>query len=147
MRAHNLPVPRVGPGRVFAESGRVTAMIDVSDGLLADLGHLCEASGVGADIRLPAIDPDGPLQAAGSFLGVNPVRWVASGGEDYELLLTCGQESVPALIDAVRERHALPLAEIGVVAPAGSGIRCVDFKGATVDPSARGWDHFGENGS
>jgi len=140
--AHNTPEPRIKEGRTIAMSGLATAMIDISDGLVADLGHLCEASGVGARIELPATDPNGPLQAASSRLGIDPMQWILAGGEDYELLLTCRADSASRLIDLVQDRHKLPLHAIGTVTAAGQGMRCLDTDGAVIDLSGRGWDHF-----
>ena len=88
LQAHLTPVPRLEEGRVIAESGIATAMIDVSDGTLADLGHICERSGVGARVwadRLPLSDA---ARAVAEALGKDPLEWALSGGEDYELLFT-----------------------------------------------------------
>jgi thiamine-monophosphate kinase len=142
VEAHNTPVPQVQAGRTIASSGMATAMIDVSDGLMADLGHLCEASGVGAKIELPAIDPNGPLQEAADLLGIDPGHWVLAGGEDYELLLTCRADSTSSLIDLVQERHQLRVNKIGTVQPACDGVRCKVKDGTEIDLSRRGWDHF-----
>jgi len=146
IEAHNTPVPRVRAGRTIASSGMATAMIDISDGLVADLGHLCEASGVGAKIELPAIDPNGPLQEAADLLGVDPGQWVLAGGEDYELLLTCSADSTSSLIDLVQDRHQLRVNRIGTVQSACDGVRCLNTDGTVIDLSRRGWDHFQKQG-
>jgi thiamine-monophosphate kinase len=68
-------------------------MCDVSDGLLSDAAHLATASGVVLDLDRPALvraclEPAGPLQQVGSALGVDPMAWVLTGGEDHALLAT-----------------------------------------------------------
>ena len=63
-------------------------MIDVSDGLLADLGHLAEASGVGVDVRTAELEVPNRLTEVGAALGADPLRWVLTGGEDHALAAT-----------------------------------------------------------
>src|SRR5215211_241646 len=90
--AHRRPTPPYAAGPDAAEAG-ATAMCDVSDGLLADLGHIAEASGVLLDLDRAALvrtflEPVGPLQQVGSALGVDPMAWVLTGGEDHALVAT-----------------------------------------------------------
>lgn len=87
-RRHLVPEPPYGQGRVAADGG-ATSMTDVSDGLVADLGHIATASGVGIDLSRDALDADrGPLVAAGVALAVDPLDWVLGGGEDHSLVAT-----------------------------------------------------------
>ena len=65
-----------------------TAMIDVSDGLLQDLGHIADASGVAIDLDSSAFDLPEPVQAVGAAVGIDPMRLVLTGGDDYGLLAT-----------------------------------------------------------
>jgi thiamine-monophosphate kinase len=90
--AHRRPTPPYAAGPGAAEAG-ATAMCDVSDGLLADLGHIATASGVVVDVERVALEraclePAGPLQQVGSALGVDPLAWVLTGGEDHALVAT-----------------------------------------------------------
>ncbi|HEX2074801.1 MAG TPA: thiamine-phosphate kinase [Geodermatophilus sp.] len=88
--AHRRPTPPYAAGPAAAAAG-ATAMCDVSDGLLADAWHLAERSGVVVDIDRAALvratlEPPGPLQQVGAALGVDPLAWVLTGGEDHALL-------------------------------------------------------------
>ncbi|WP_409329753.1 thiamine-phosphate kinase [Trujillonella humicola] len=92
VRAHRRPEPPYAAGPAAADAG-ATAMCDVSDGLLADAAHIAEASGVVVDIdraalAAVALDPPGPLLQVGAALGVDPLAWVLTGGEDHALLAT-----------------------------------------------------------
>ncbi len=90
--AHRRPTPPYAAGPGAAEAG-ATAMCDVSDGLLADLGHIAADSGVVVDLDRAAVvraclEPAGPLQQVGSALGTDPLAWVLTGGEDHALVAT-----------------------------------------------------------
>lgn len=90
--AHRRPTPPYAAGPAAARAG-ATAMCDVSDGLLADAGHLAEASGAVLDLDRAALEaacllPEGPLQQVGAALGVDPMAWVLTGGEDHALVAT-----------------------------------------------------------
>jgi thiamine-monophosphate kinase len=124
--AHRRPQPPYTAGPEAAKLG-ATAMIDLSDGLLADVGHIARASGVAVDVRPAALEVAEPLHAVGSALGVDPMRYVLTGGEDYALAAT-----FPADV-------ALPDAWT-VVGEVREG------DGVTVDgeeyDAARGFEHF-----
>lgn len=90
--AHRRPTPPYAAGPAAADAG-AHAMCDVSDGLLADAGHIAVASRVVLDLDRAALvaaclEPVGPLQQVGSALGVDPMAWVLTGGEDHALLAT-----------------------------------------------------------
>jgi thiamine-monophosphate kinase len=87
VEAHQRPQPPYEAGPVAADAG-ATSMIDVSDGLVADVGHLAEDSGVAIDIDTGAFTLDEPLQAVGAALGVDPMQFVLGGGEDHPLVAT-----------------------------------------------------------
>jgi thiamine-monophosphate kinase len=87
-RRHLVPEPPYGQGRVAAEAG-ATAMTDVSDGLVADLGHIARASGVGIDVSRDALGVHhDALWSAADALAMNPWVWVLAGGEDHALAAT-----------------------------------------------------------
>src|SRR4051794_35422070 len=85
--AHRRPEPPYALGPLAAIAG-ASAMCDVSDGLVADLGHVAEASGVVIDLRGEAFDPASPLRDAAAALGVDPMTWVLAGGDDHALAAT-----------------------------------------------------------
>ncbi len=90
--AHRRPSPPYAAGPAAAAAG-ATAMCDVSDGLLADTGHIASASGVVLDLDRAALVaaclvPEGPLHQVGAALGVDPLAWVLTGGEDHALVAT-----------------------------------------------------------
>ena len=85
-RQHLVPQPPYGEGRAAADAG-AQAMIDVSDGLIGDLRHLAEASGVAVDLSTEALSADRePLVGAGQAVGVDPWTWIFGGGEDHALV-------------------------------------------------------------
>ncbi|MBI2870056.1 MAG: thiamine-phosphate kinase [Chloroflexi bacterium] len=127
------PEPRLAEGRVLAEKGVRTA-IDISDGLIADLTHICQASGVGARVEAASLPVNPLLRAA---FGDAATGMALAGGEDYELLFT----APPATIDAVKAAAACPVTIIGDILP-GKGVSLVDAGGRPVAPGTAGWDHF-----
>jgi thiamine-monophosphate kinase len=87
-RRHLVPEPPYGQGRVAADAG-ATSMTDVSDGLVADLGHIAHASGVGIDLSRDALGADhDALASAAAALVMDPWVWVLAGGEDHALVAT-----------------------------------------------------------
>lgn len=131
------PVPRVEEGRKLSKAGIVSAMIDLSDGLLADLGHLCQESKVGAGVRLDKIPFSQELQA----LGPDFARWEEAlvGGEDYELLFTIPPGCEEKLFALGRGNLFHFIGEI--TAEAGK-VRLFDAQGHEIIVQSRGYDHF-----
>lgn len=87
VEAHRRPEPPYTQGAVAAQAG-ATAMIDVSDGLLADVGHIAESSGVAVDVDAGAFEVAEPLRAVGAALGADPMRFILTGGDDHALVAT-----------------------------------------------------------
>ncbi len=129
------PLPRVELGIRLRDLAH--AAIDVSDGLLADLGHVVEQSRAGAEISLDLLPP--------LPTGVEPLlarRCQLAGGDDYELLFTAAVSRRDDLVALAGELH-LPLCRCGRILPAPVGeIRVVDASGRTVHCDDRGFDHF-----
>jgi len=134
---YRLPEPRLDLGRALI--GLAHAAIDISDGLAGDLGHICAASGLGADIAAARL----PLSAAGLAARradpAFPAR-AATGGDDYELLFTVAEDRRED-VAALARRLGLPLVEIGRTT-AGGGVRLLDADDAALDLSRGGYRHF-----
>lgn len=128
--AYRRPAPPYDAGPVGAAEG-ATAMIDVSDGLLADAAHLARASGVGINLRTDAFEIPEPLHAVAAATGADPLQYVLGGGDDHCLLATF--PSGTDLPDGWRR--------IGVVTPPDDGIPVVTVDGAPYD-GPTGWIHF-----
>ncbi len=94
VEAYRRPEPPYDAGAVAAEAG-ASALIDVSDGLLADAGHIADESGVAIDIRRDAFEIPEPLHAVGSALGADPIQFILGGGDDHALLATFPAGQVP----------------------------------------------------
>jgi thiamine-monophosphate kinase len=130
---YRLPRPRLALGEALR--GIASAAIDVSDGLIADLGHILEVSGVGAVLRADTL----PLSPAARALP-DASDAALAGGDDYELLFTAPPER-RARIEALSRRLGLPIARIGAV-DVGPDLRILDAAGRIVEPRSRGWAHF-----
>jgi thiamine-monophosphate kinase len=135
-RAYYEPEPRVELGQACA--GRVSAGIDVSDGLLADLGHICAASGVGAVLELQRLPISSVLN---NMLATEKARLAALlGGDDYELCFTLAPDRL-AEAQAIASELGVPLTQVGVIEQ-GSGVRCTGEDGETVAIPQSAYQHF-----
>jgi thiamine-monophosphate kinase len=138
------PTPRVRLG--LALRGIASAAIDISNGLLGDLGHILKQSGVGAtintDVALQLMSSLTTLQTEGdaALSPAHALAWVLAGGDDYELLFT----APPALRDAVAraaQGSQTPVTRIGHI-EAQRGLRLVNGQGQVLPNSYRSFDHF-----
>jgi thiamine-monophosphate kinase len=130
--AHFFPVPRVEVGRILRQKGLASAMIDISDGLSTDLAHICEESGVGAELEASAI-PRGRIGKPAEKVELN---FALHGGDDYELLFTASSgKRIPSAIMGVA------ITQIGRITRRKEIIlRERNGKQAPLKP--RGWEHF-----
>jgi thiamine-monophosphate kinase len=130
--AHFFPTPRVRVGQALRERNLVSAMIDLSDGLSTDLSHLCEESGVGAEIDAEAIPCASLAQPARAVA----LHFALHGGEDYELLFTSPRgKAVPPVLAGVK------LTLIGTITRSREmTLRRPPGRGVTLH--AQGWEHF-----
>lgn len=140
---HFTPTPRLPEAAVIARPGLATAMIDLSDGLSSDIGHICERSRVGVRLwagRLP-ISPAARQVAA--LTGRAPWRLALEGGEDYELCFTAPSGAAEELAAAVSRETGTLVTVVGEILPAVEGRWLVLEDGQEVPLEARGWEHFG----
>jgi len=142
LEAHLTPKARLEEGRAIALSGLATAMIDVSDGLASDVGHICEQSEVGVRIWAERLPISSAAQAVAALVGRDPLEWALAGGEDYELLFTAPPKRVEALKITVTETTGTPVTAIGEIVPAASGRVLIQADGRTISLETAGWDHF-----
>jgi len=134
-RAFLRPCPRIAEGQLLVEQG-VKAAIDISDGLISDLTHICKASRVSARIEVNRV----PIQAeVKANFGEKSLELALSGGEDYELLFTGSAE----VTNKVKALASCPVTVIGEITAGRAGeISLVDIKGNPFNLGRRGWEHF-----
>jgi thiamine-monophosphate kinase len=128
---HRRPTPRLAEGLALAAT--VSAMLDVSDGVASDARRLASASGVAIEVDLDALPLQPGVAAVAAAVGRTPGAFAATGGEDYELLVTLA----PATLAAA----SVPLTLIGRVVP---GLPGVSFRGVGATDDLAGWDHLRE---
>ncbi len=131
------PSPRVALGLALAEGALAHAAIDISDGLVGDIGHILAASGVGATLDADAL-PAGPVLAA-QDLALRR-RFCAAGGDDYELCFTAPATNRSAILDAA-QRAGTVVTRVGTI-DAAPELRLVDAAGSALDLKLAGFDHF-----
>lgn len=134
------PRPLLRAGRLLAQEGLATALIDTSDGIATDLYHICRASGVGARIPAAAVPVSPRVTAAAPHLGCDPLDLALTGGEDYLLLFTAKPavaKRLPASFSRAGLAAPLPL---GHIVPGDRVI--LETSAGEVDISGQGYDHF-----
>jgi thiamine-monophosphate kinase len=140
---HHFPTPRVQAGATLAREKLARAMIDVSDGLLQDLDHICKASRTGAVLAEEKL----PLSAAyRSLAGHAGTGHALAGGEDYELVF-CARRRDRSRIEKLQGHFNVPITRIGTCVPARDGMTVLDRKGQRISFRARGHDHFKRDSS
>lgn len=139
-RAFAAPVARLEEARWLATRIRMTALIDLSDGLVGDMGHIAAASRV-AVVLDPTLVPVAPaaVTAAGSRRRALPLA--LAGGEDYEVAFTARPGSVDSVEAGFHRRFGVSLARVGIVAD-GAGVRLEGDGADAFDPGSVGFDHF-----
>lgn len=133
VRRFREPIPRIQAGTVLA-SGIASAMIDVSDGLLQDLRHLCEASGVGAEISLDSLPCSARVRRHAQMLALH-------GGEDYELLFAVPRKAESRL-KHMQQKLGCGVTRIGRLLPKRDGLRVRNRAGKRIPTAEAGFDHF-----
>ncbi len=137
---HLDPTPRCGLGQALAKAGLASAMIDISDGLLADLGHICEQSGCGAEIRLAQLPRSPQFQRLVASAPLSLWQLAAAGGEDYELCFTASADR-RAAIQELAKTAGIPATVVGKVTDSGRVVAYLP-DGSIFQPSSAGYTHF-----
>ncbi len=138
IRRHHRPTARVKTGMELARQGLAGAMMDVSDGLAQDLGHICRASRTGAVVWQDQVPLSRPFARAAR---AGDITCALAGGEDYELLFTAASGARKG-IERVARRTGVPITRIGECVPRKHGLTLLNPKGESVPLTAPGYDHF-----
>src|SRR6266496_978340 len=139
LAAQRTPTPRVAAGQWLAQHA-VTTGIDVSDGLAADISHICEASGVGVQIEAESLPIQPETASVAALAGQDPQNLALFGGEDYELLFTVSTDRAHALARELFDATGVKATAIGTICM-GSAITL--FREGKPSPLlSTGWDHL-----
>jgi thiamine-monophosphate kinase len=133
VRRYLRPEPRLEAGRAAAQLG-ASAMMDLSDGLASDVRRVCDRSGVGCDVDLNLLPVTVDARELASSLGYDPAILAATGGEDYELLISAPEQVLDAMADSIE----VSLTTIGEVTQGDIAFR----RGEEPVDGLSGWDHF-----
>jgi thiamine-monophosphate kinase len=136
------PTPRVREGQLVGATRLATAMLDVSDGLASDLGHICEQSRVGARVFAEKLPVASENRALARTAHGDEWHFALHGGEDYELLFTAPDADLGELTERITRETGTRVSVIGEILPAAQGRELVLPSARVVPLEARGWDHF-----
>jgi len=142
VQAYNTPSHRAHEGEAVARSGLATAMIDTSDGLLGDLGHICDESGVGARLNQENLPISSALREAAEQMKHKPVDFVLQDSDDYELIITCPPEHVARIRSLITSLSHIFVSKVATTTEKTDGIKLISRDGIPRDISPSGWDHF-----
>jgi thiamine-monophosphate kinase len=136
------PTPRVQIGQLIARSGLASAMIDISDGLAADMGHICDESNVSVRLFAEPLPITSQTVEAAAAVGRDPLDPGLHGGEDYELLITAPHAHAEKLIELAQTQTGVPLTVIGDIIPKSEARTFIRGNGRMIPLHNRGWNHF-----
>ncbi len=137
------PTPRLNEALMIAESGFATSMIDISDGLGQDIGHICDSSGVGVKIYEERLPISSGVEEVGELIGKKPLELALLGGEDYELCFTVSPEFVEKVIFTIESKAKIRVSIVGEILPKKEGQVLVLKNGEIIPLPSSGWDHLG----
>jgi thiamine-monophosphate kinase len=135
------PQPRVREAIFLRASGCLSSMIDLSDGLAGDLGHLCAESGVGAQIVADALPLQAGVREVAAALGEDPIALALRGGEDFELCYTALPGTVTPVVDTFRAQFGTELTRVGTIT-SEHALQLVYADGSQTPLSPQAFDHF-----
>ncbi len=136
-QAHVRPEPRYAEGRWLCRHKKVHAMLDVSDGLIQDAGHLAQGAGLGVDIQTAGLSVADELARYCASAGMEPLDFILSGGEDYELAFAIAPDGFEDVSHAFQWEFDAPLSVAGIFTEQWEGVRVA---GEAI--SGGGYDHF-----
>ena len=140
IRRHLQPTARVAEGQWLNNGRLASSAIDLSDGLSGDLRHICDESGVGAEVEIDRLPLSSACRAYAKACGVSPVQLAITGGEDYELLFTASSRSRSTLERQARAR-GYHITRIGTIRPKRFGIQMTS-QGRTQPLPPTSYEHF-----
>ncbi|MFC2158470.1 thiamine-phosphate kinase [Acidobacteriota bacterium] len=141
LNSHFQPEVFVRQGRFLAQSGFVTACIDLSDGISSDISHVCRESGVGAVLHRSDLPVSPELKEFSDITGKDPNDIILAGGEDYRLLFTVQKDNAAELEKRYKDKFGSPLFCVGEITE-GREILLKDERALLSRLSPAGWDHF-----
>jgi thiamine-monophosphate kinase len=142
IRRHLHPRPRLKAGQMLAASGVATAMIDISDGLVSDLGLIARESGVGFELQAPLVPLEEGLKKLAPQLGQEARPLALSGGEDYELLFTIRSDRIREFETGPKKEIECGATRIGTVQGDAGTQNVLDERGHVIKLERKGFDHF-----
>ena len=142
VKVYNTPSHRAQLGEAIAQTRCASALIDTSDGFLGDLGHICEESGVGAELIKERFPISERLREAALRLRVDPYDFFLGDSDDYELIMTCRPEDVPRIRSTVPQCCPVLVTEVGRITGKSGEIFLLLPDGRELPVKPSGWDHF-----
>ncbi len=141
LQRYRRPRPRLQEAQYLRQHATLHSLLDMSDGLSSDLTHICEASGVGAQLHAEHIPLHDGVRQVASTLGADPLVYALHGGEDFELCLTASPGQIEPLQQPFERQFHCALTRIGTI-QAGVGVTLYRADGTQQLLQARGYDHF-----
>ena len=141
IKAHNHPEPKVSEGQYLAETGLISSMIDLSDGLASDLNHICSQSGTGAVVYEEKIPVSREFSEFLEFTTPENFHYSYTGGEDYQLLFTIPEKDLKTVETGYLKEFGTEIFEIGEIVK-GESIDFISRNGKKIPLTRKGYDHF-----
>ncbi len=141
VEAHTSPTPKVAEGLLLSETGLATAALDVSDGVVGDVGHICEESGLGAVLWSYDLPISDAARKVADAADANVLEYALFGGEDYQLIFTATKTNMNRITEEF-EKSGTSVTIIGCMETGEPHVRVVDDSGEEIDFQSGAWDHF-----